>query len=341
MKIPKAEKLPSGAWRVRVVVDNKRVSITAPTKKEAEQQAAAVKSGAKTISSRSSITVGQVIDRYIDSKDAILSPTTINGYKKMRRCVLQDIMDQPAEGIKTETIQRAVNRMAKSRSPKYVHNAYGLFTAAMAEYYPDRAFRIALPQKEAPQIRIPTMDEISRLHQYCAGTTFELPFLLAVWLGLRTSEIRGLTWDCIDGDTLIIKQALVYGESGAVLKQPKTYSGNRRLRIPPYIKSLLQQQPHTDDYVVHFPQNSFYSHLQHACDKCGIQRFRFHDLRHVNASVMLELNVPDKYAMERMGHATNNMLKTVYQHTMDQKAQQVADQLDDYFGKILDTKMDT
>ena len=27
----------------------------------------------------------------------------------------------------------------------------------------------------------------------CKGTDFELPFLLAVWLGLRTSEIRGLT----------------------------------------------------------------------------------------------------------------------------------------------------
>ena len=33
----------------------------------------------------------------------------------------------------------------------------------------------------------------------CKGTDFELPFLLAVWLGLRTSEIRGLTWDCLVG----------------------------------------------------------------------------------------------------------------------------------------------
>lgn len=323
------------------MVDGQKLSITARTKKEAEQQAAAVKSGAKAMSARSSLTVGQVIDRYIDSKDAILSPTTINGYRKMRRCVLQDIMDQPAESIKTEMLQRSVNRMAKDRTPKYVHNAYGLFTAAMAEYYPDRAFRVALPQKEAPKIHIPTMDEISRLHQYCSGSVFELPFLLAVWLGLRTSEIRGLTWDCIDGDTLIIKQALVNGEAGPVLKQPKTYSGNRRLRIPPYIKSLLDQLPRTDNYVTHFPQNSLYRYLQRACDHCGVPRFRFHDLRHVNASVMLELNVPDKYAMERMGHATNNMLKTVYQHTMDQKAQQVADQLDDYFGQIFATEFAT
>lgn len=341
MKIPKAEKLPSGSWRVRIMVDGERLSIIAPTKKEAEQQAAAVKAGVKSMAARSSLTVGQTIDRYIESKDAVLSPSTIDGYKKMRRCVLQDIMDQPAESIKTEMIQRSINRMAKDRTPKYVHNAYGLFTAAMAEYYPDRAYRITLPQRDAPKIHIPTMEEIRLLHKDCTGTPFELPFLLAVWLGLRTSEIRGLTWDCIDGDVLVIKQALVEGESGPALKQPKTYSGNRRLRIPPYIKGLLDQMPHTDNYVTHFPRNSLYRYLQRACDHCGVPRFRFHDLRHVNASVMLELNVPDKYAMERMGHATNNMLKTVYQHTMDAKAQQVADQLDDYFTANLATKLDT
>lgn len=107
----------------------------------------------------------------------------------------------------------------------YVRNAYGLFTAAMAKYFPDSVFRVTLPQKTAPEIRIPTMEQISAIHQECKGSRFELPFLMAVWLGLRTSEIRGLTWDCIDGDILTIKQALVEGENGPSLKQPKTCIG--------------------------------------------------------------------------------------------------------------------
>lgn len=32
-------------------------------------------------------------------------------------------------------------------------------------------------------------------------------------------------------------------------------------------------------------------------------------LRHYNASIMLALNVPDKYAMERMGYSTPATLK--------------------------------
>lgn len=37
--------------------------------------------------------------------------------------------------------------------------------------------------------------------------------------------------------------------------------------------------------------------------------------------------------MERMGHATNNMLKTVYQHTMRSKQDEVANMVDDYFAE--------
>ena len=243
MKIPKAVKLPSGSWYINIMIDGKRLSITAPTKREAENEAAAIKSGAKAAKIKTKFTVGEVIDRYISSKDTVLSPTTINGYKKLRKSVFQEIMDDPADSISQERVQRAVNKMARSKSPKYVRNAYGLFTAAMAEYFPDRMFRITLPQKEAPKIQIPTMDQIRTLHEDCRGKQFELPFLLAVWLGLRTSEIRGLTWDCIDGNTLIIKQALVEGENGPELKQPKTYSGNRRLQIPPYIMHLLEKTP--------------------------------------------------------------------------------------------------
>lgn len=343
MKLPKAKKLPSGSWTTQVMVNGKRVSVTAPTEKECIAEAAAIKAELKGKESpSSSITVGQAIDRYIESKDSVLSPSTINGYKKLRKSVLQEIMDQQGKTISTETVQRAVNKMAKEKSPKYVRNAYGLFTAAMAEYFPEKVFRVSLPQKQAPKIQIPTMDQIAKLHRDCKGSKFELPFLLAVWMGLRTSEIRGLTWDCIEGNTLVIRQALVEGEDGPKLKEPKTYSGNRRLVIPPYIKSLLDDYPHgADQYIIHYTRNAMYNRLRRACDRLDIPRFRFHDLRHVNASVMLQLNVPDKYAMERMGHSTNNMLKNVYQHTFDEKAAEVAVAVDNYFSQKLQTDLQT
>lgn len=341
MKLPKAKKLPSGAWNVQVMVNGKRASITAPTQKEAIAKAAEIKAGLKEKAISTSMTVGAAIDRYIESKDTVLSPSTINGYKKLRKSVLQDIMDLNVSSLTSERVQRAVNRMAKEKSPKYVRNAYGLFTAAMAEYFPDRAFRVTLPQKKAPDIKIPTMEQIAAIHNASKGSRFELPFLLAVWLGLRTSEIRGLTWDCIDGDILTIKQALVEGEAGPALKQPKTYSGNRRLKVPPYIKELLDATPHNGPYIVPYTRSAMYNRLRRTCERLGLPHYRFHDLRHMNASVMLSLNIPDKYAMERMGHSTNNMLKTVYQHTMSEKSAQVANLVDTFFEEKLQMNLQT
>ena len=199
--------------------------------------------------------------------------------------------------------------------------------------------RTTLPQKEKKEINIPTMEEIQFLAEKAEGTKFELPFLLAAWMGLRTSEIRGLTWDCIHGNLLHIKQAVVEGEDGPVLKATKSYSGNRKIRIPPYILELIDQQPRRDEYVVHYTRNALYNHLRRMCERYGLPHYRFHDLRHVQASVMLLLNVPDKYAMERMGHASTNMLKNVYQHTMRSKSEEVADQVDNYFSEFLHTSL--
>ena len=53
---------------------------------------------------------------------------------------------------------------------------------------------------------------------------------------------------------------------------------------------------------------------------------------HYYASVLQSLNVPDKYAMENMGHETDHMLKTVYQHTMSEKRKEVDAEIDGYFG---------
>ena len=66
----------------------------------------------------------------------------------------------------------------------------------------------------------------------------------------------------------------------------------------------------------------------------NIPHCRFHDLRHANASIMLMLGVPDKYAMERLGHATNSTLKNVYQHTMDAEKLDIASRINAYFEAL-------
>lgn len=339
-KLPTPQKLPSGVYRCQVMVDGKRISVVDENPAVAQAKAVALKNGLiEEKKTGPCMTVGEAIDRYIESKDAVLSPSTLRSYRSIRNNSLGALDTIQLNSLTQEDVQRRVNALSRETSPKYVRNVHGLLSAAIAAYRPDFILHTTLPQKKKTEIQIPTIEEVQLLAEKSAGTAFELPFLLATWMGLRTSEIRGLTWDCIEGDMLHIKQALVEGDNGPALKTTKSYSGNRKIRIPPYIKNLLDEYPRKNEYIVQYTRNALYNRLRRMCERYGLPHYRFHDLRHVQASVMLALGVPDKYAMERMGHASTNMLKTVYQHTMKSKSEEVADTVDNFFTEKLHTNL--
>lgn len=331
MKIPKAVKLPSGSWYVNVMVKGKRLSITAPTKREAENEAAAIKSGAKAMS-HAPLSVTQALDRYIDSKSAVLSPATVAGYRRIQKNLFGPIADYMLSGLTQEQVQRWVNQLVKQgKKPKTVSNAHGLLSAVIGAYRPEMVLRTTLPQKVKPEISIPTEAELSAIFEMAKGTKYELPIMLAVWMGLRASEIRGLRWEDINGEYITVKRAIVEGESGPVEKGTKTFSGTRTLHLPPYLADLIRQQDHAQDHIVTLSGHAMYNGFGRICEKAGVPHFRFHDLRHMNASVMLAAGIPNKYAQERIGHATDNMLKTVYQHTIQEEQKKYSDEIDQRF----------
>lgn len=59
---------------------------------------------------------------------------------------------------------------------------------------------------------------------------------------------------------------------------------------------------------------------------------------------MLAMNIPDKYAMERLSQSTPGMIKSVYQHIMADKRQEVSSLVNSAADDLLvqcDTKCDT
>lgn len=333
---PRPTLLPSGSWRCQVTISGVRESVTADTPEAASAQAAAIKAGYLERSRDPlSLTVAAAFERYIESRDAVLSPSTIKGYNKIKNNLLDGLDALTLSALTQEAVQRWVNRLAKDHSPKTVRNAHGLLSAVLAEYKPAMTLRTTLPQKDAAQIRIPSESEIKTIIAAAAGTEMELPILLAVWLGLRASEIRGLEWGDVRDNMLHVRQAVVDGEEGPVLKKTKTTSGDRWIKLPEHILSILDRTPRRSQFIVTLSGQAMYKRFSRLCEKCGVPHYRFHDLRHTAASVSLFLGVPDKYSQQRMGHKTENMLKTVYQHTIRQKEEEYADRINDYFSNLI------
>ena len=106
----KAKKLPSGSWRVLLYCGKREngkpiyKSFTAPTKKQAEADAA-LYAIQKRHKDESGLTVGEAIDKYIENKENVLSPTTIAGYRMTRRNHLQGIMEMPLSEITNALVQ--------------------------------------------------------------------------------------------------------------------------------------------------------------------------------------------------------------------------------------------
>lgn len=85
--------------------------------------------------------------------------------------------------------------------------------------------------------------------------------------------------------------------------------------------------------VTELTPNAIYKRYKKILVKLGLPQYRLHDLRHYTASVMLALNIPNKYAMEIMGHETENMLNKVYQHTMQNEMKKISAKLNDFYNE--------
>lgn len=326
----KARKLNSGNWRVRVQIDsmdgNRHYkSFTAPTRKEAEFLAAQFAVTQQEETRPQSMTVGKAIDDYIEARSAVLSPATVRVYKQTRKCYLKMIENIKLKDFKSEDAQRQMNEIAKKHSPKTVRNVYALLTSTLKIYHPGLVLRVNLPKRIRTEITIPEKDIVQNLLSAAQGTELENAILLAACYGMRRGEICALLYSDINvakQEIHVTKSLAKNDDNEWVVKAPKSYAGTRAFGVSDNLIQRLMRNKHDPERVCPLHPDMLTRRFMRLCASQGVY-CRFHDLRHYNASLMLALSVPDKYAMERLGQATPGMIKAVYQHIMTDKREEV------------------
>lgn len=315
---------------------------TASTKREAEQKAKEFEVNTKGQLIPAEMTVSEMVNLYIDLRSQILSPNTIRGYRVISRNSYPLIGNITLGRLNNSQIQKEINLEAARLSPKSIRNIYGLFSAALAHYAPDFRLHITYPEHRQTEIQIPSDMDIQILLGLCASSRLRLAIELAACMGLRRGEISALQIQDVDlkKRVLHVRHSIAIDDDGnQIEKAPKTKAGKRNIEIPAFV--LPDMTPHMfgktpEDPLLGMSPTAITRAFARLVKSAGIPHITFHALRHYYASVLLANNVPDKYAMERMGHATSGMLKRVYQHTMDSKEKEisecVAGYLNDVFG---------
>lgn len=315
--------------------------------READYNAELYKANRMRSSAPGRMTVGEAVDDYIGSRTSVLSPSTIEGYRQIRRNRFKLLMDTQLAKLNRRVLQMAVNeelklttRAGKPITVKSVKEACSLIITAAK--YVDEDFRvgdISYPRRPAPEYTTPDPDQLRAIFKAVRGTDVELPVYLAAWLSLRTSEIKGLKWSDVHDDYLSITGATVTGEGGKEIYRDvaKTTSSIRNIPLPAFIRRMFDSLAHGDDaFIFHFGGNMIYKHYNRALTAAGLKPGRFHDLRHANASIMLMLGVPDRYAQDRGGWASTHTMKSAYQQTFDSAALSYAAVIDNFFLQLVE-----
>lgn len=314
------------------------------------------------------ITVGELVNRWLASRARELRPKTIEGYEHtINRHVLPHlghlevreltpyhvqawIDEQAAAGVGATTLGHAVKRL---RSALDGAVRLGLVTT--------NAARLATsPAQQKASYAILTKGQVEQLLAVAEADHFHPLWHLLVLAGLRRGEALGLRWRDVDlsKQEIHIKQTVEVVRSRPVIGKPKTKSAIRTIAIPQTLVNALRQ--HKDRQTFHItamrtgpfaelyldrdlvictetggPHNpaNIYDHLTAMLERASLPRVRVHDLRHTYASHLIADGVPLPVVAKQLGHASPAITMQVYAHMVPGQQREAADAIERLFGK--------
>ena len=291
-----------------------------------------------------------------------VSPTTLSRYEGMIKRYINPLLGHiQVQELTTMAVQAWVNSLkispvsGKEMAVATIKHAYHVLKGAM-----DKAVLAGIiPRSPCASIMLPkgqkkkpvVYDElqIRQLIDAAKGTEMELVIDMELCLGLRRGELLGLQWSDIDFEKnqihVVRNRVVVNGKS--IVKDPKTESSCRTVDVPVQLIQKLhrhkmkcwsnrmrmgQNYTVTDYVIVHpdgkpiYPEylSQLFTKLQ---KKAGLPKCRFHDLRHLCASIMLMQGVNVKVAQEHLGHKDISTTMNIYSHVLPSVAREAAQKI--------------
>jgi len=212
-------------------------------------------------------------------------------------------------------------------------------------------------QRPGQAIRALSADEVAALLAAAADTRLYAPILVAVTTGLRRGELLALRWSDLDLEkaTLSVNRALEETGTGVAFKAPKTARSRRTMPLAQITVQALRDHHRAQaelklktgpayadqDLVFATPlgtpwsPSDFSRAFRTFKARHGYQ-FRFHDLRHTHASLLLAQGAHVKVVQERLGHASVTMTMDTYSHLLPGVQEAAVERFDAALSKVLD-----
>lgn len=321
-------------------VDLRREGVTVieDTEAAAIAKAQAIRAGFVPVKKKAAdVTLETAIDNYIAVRQNVLSPSTVVGYKSVKKNRFKNYMDMPIADI--PDWQTVINSEALVCSPKTLKNAWGLVAPAI------KAAGVDLPKLTFPQI-VPkdpvflTPDQIKIFVSAIKGTPVEIPALLGLH-SLRRSEIAALDWSNVDlkKKTIKVSGAVVPGENWTLVEKPTNKNNSSTRIIPimiPELYDALNAVKDKQGKVVTCYISTVYDWVNDVCDKNNLPRLGVHGLRHSYASLAYHVQMPEQAAMQIGGWSDYGTMRKIYTHLSALDISQAENKMSEFYQQRTD-----
>ena len=217
------------------------------------------------------------------------------------------------------------------------------------------AEKVTLPKKELFHGNFYTVEQVNQLVDVFKEEAMYLPFLLTAFFGFRRSEVLGLKWSHIDfnANTLIVQDVVVRCGKISALDKPRTKNEVSHRTLPLIAplrevilaegdrqrenKKLLGNAYTDNDYVCTWPDGKPFLPNYLSCRfpkvvrKTALPVYRFHDLRHSAASMLLRMKYSLKDIQEWLGHSVYSTTADIYGHLLFEEKKEMATSLGEKF----------
>ena len=333
----------------------------AEVRKKMQVAAVAVDEGTYTAPQR--LTVGQWADIWQRDYTGALKPATAAIYRNnLNNHIKPALGAVRLADLHPHTIQSFINGLAPL-SPSSIRLAYKnlhavLQKAVELEYIPrNPADRCVLPKVEQEEIKPLDDQQVAALLAAAKDTKMEQFITVALFTGLRISELLGLTWDAVDftRGTLTVNKQLARRKAGSIFQSPK--SGKPRTITPaPAVMAALRKQrarqsemqlragqlwdnPHglvfTGEAGRPMSHSGTDKRFRVLCAAAGLEGVRFHDCRHTYAVNAIRAGDDIKTVQSNMGHATAAFTLDKYGHFTERMKQDSAIRMESFMKDVL------
>jgi integrase len=304
-------------------------------------------------------TVGQFLERWLTLyARARVAPKTYERYEEVVRLQLfPAIGGIPLSKLRPLHIQQAYNRvLEKGLSPQtalHCHHVlhHALKHALRWQLIPrNPADSVEPPRPRKREVEVPGADAVKRLLTAAESTPYGALVHLAIMTGLRLGELLGLKWEDVELETGVLhvrRTAQWLPRQGTIFREPKTHRSRRPVALDRATVTVVREHrrrqleeklglgPAYRDHGLVFATSVGTpiapSNLRRAWHRilaeAGVDRVRFHDLRHAHATLLLVQGIHPKVVSERLGHWQVNITLDTYSHVLPHLQTQAAEAL--------------